>query len=94
MADTDTNTMSCMTSCCCLSCIGCTLKGIPKPPLRKLKKEKERDAIGIELGSAKDKDKDKDKDTDDVHLGVGLANGVHFSFNYCLFCSFTPLTQS
>ena len=31
---------------------------------------------------------------DDVDVQFGVANGVHFSFNYCLFCSFAPVEQS
>jgi hypothetical protein len=29
----------------------------------------------------------------DVDLEFGVANGVHFSFNYCLFCSMTPVAM-
>lgn len=34
------------------------------------------------------------KDDDVITTTLGLANGVHFAFNYCLFCSVTPIQQA
>lgn len=86
--------MTCEMACCCFNCVGCKLAGTP-PPLKKLKGPMNEGA-----GAAKESlpapvpTSAEPKDDDVITTTLGLANGVHFAFNYCLFCSVTPIQQA
>ena len=89
-------------ACCCFNCVGCKLAGTP-PDLKKSKGSKAKMEMA---GAPKDSlpvpvpvpvpvsVESKDDDDDVITTTLGLANGVHFAFNYCLFCSVTPIQQA
>lgn len=90
--------MTCEMACCCFNCVGCKIAGIPTLPTKtKGQQGKQGQKMKVEMeaaGVAKDSSEPKDDDDDVITTTLGLANGVHFAFNYCLFCSVTPIQQA
>ena len=90
--------MTCEMACCCFNCVGCKLAGTP-PDLKKSKGSKAKmemagapkDSLPVPAPASAAEPKDDD---DVITTTLGLANGVHFAFNYCLFCSVTPIQQA
>jgi hypothetical protein len=94
----------CKVSVCCFSCVSCELAGLPKS---KVKADREGPSQArtrslrpngpqpqTAAGAAPETGASKDLKPEDVDVEFGVANGVHFTFNYCLFCSVTPVAQS